>query len=67
MSHWRRQLYDLFCSPGLISRGSQHFGDVILSPSAGIVLLFDLGKTEAPEGGRMKEAESRLWNQGEQL
>lgn len=55
MSHWRRQLHDLFCSPGVISRDTQHFLDVIFSPSAGIVLLFDLGKTEAPEGSRVKE------------
>lgn len=33
-------------SPGALST----FLDVIFSPNAGIVLLFDLGKSEAPEG-----------------
>lgn len=59
MSHWRRQLYDLFCPAGRISRDPQHVLDVISSPSAGIVLLFDLGKPR-PQGQAERKRECRL-------
>lgn len=54
-----------FCLPGLISRDTQHFFGVIFSPSAGIVLLFDLRNTEALESERMKKTEDRLSNQAD--
>lgn len=38
---------------------------VIFSPSAGIVLLFDLRNTEALESERMKKTEDRLSNQAD--
>lgn len=67
MTPWRRQLRDLFGSPGLISRGAQQCSNVIWSPRAGTVLLFGLGKPEAPEGGWRKDTEPRLWSQADQL